>query len=143
MFSAVSYNLGPTTVCFPHVDFGNLPFGWCSLTALGSFDHTKGGHLVLWDCGLVIQFPAGSTILFPSALIAHSNTTIAAHEQRYSVTQYTAGGIFRWVDLGFKTKESYMNSLPKAEHPRVLRELEQRWSWGLSLFRILPTIRQQ
>ncbi|KAF9546877.1 hypothetical protein CPC08DRAFT_769561 [Agrocybe pediades] len=65
VFAATTYNFGPQTVCFKHMDRANLPFGWCSITALGSFDHTKGGHLILWECGLVIEFPAGSTVLFP------------------------------------------------------------------------------
>lgn len=115
VFSAVTYNLGPSTVCFPHTDFANLPFGWCALVALGKFDHTKGGHLVLWDCRLVIEFPPGSTILFPSALIAHSNTKIGPSETRYSFTSYTAGGLFRWVDHGFQTMASFKAGLSVQE----------------------------
>ena len=35
----------------------NLPFGYCVVTELGEFDARKGGHLVLWDCKMVIEFP--------------------------------------------------------------------------------------
>ncbi|KAJ3886728.1 hypothetical protein GG344DRAFT_69418 [Lentinula edodes] len=41
-----------------------------------------GGHLVLWDLGLVIRFPPGSTILFPSSLITHSTIPIQEGETR-------------------------------------------------------------
>ncbi|KAF9540710.1 hypothetical protein CPC08DRAFT_650813 [Agrocybe pediades] len=44
VFPATTYNFGPQTVCYRHTDYANLPFGMCSITALGSFDHTKGGH---------------------------------------------------------------------------------------------------
>ena len=71
--------------------------GWCCITALGDFDPTKGGHLVLWDLKLVIEFPPGSTVLLPSAAIAHSNTAIDCREMRCSFTQFTAGGLFRWT----------------------------------------------
>ena len=64
---------------------------------LGDFDPTKGSHLVLWECKLVIEFPPGSTILIPSAIITHSNVPIQAGEKRYSVTQYATGVLFRWV----------------------------------------------
>lgn len=139
VFSAVTYNLGPRIVCYPHNDISNLPFGWCALTALGNFDHIKGGHLVLWDCGMVIQFPSGSTILFPSALISHSNTEIAMGEKRYSFTSYTAGGLFRWVDLGFKTMDSFKASLNRQEKSEFEKSLALRWAWGLSLFRTAPS----
>ncbi|KAF9034125.1 hypothetical protein BJ165DRAFT_1534319 [Panaeolus papilionaceus] len=135
VFSAVTYNLGPSTVCFPHTDFANLPFGWCALTALGKFDHTRGGHLVLWDCGLVIEFPPGSTILFPSALIAHSNTRIGSSETRYSFTAYTAGGLFRWVDHGFQTMQSFKAGLSVQGKLEFVETQARRWEWGLALWR--------
>jgi len=82
VFTATTYNLGPQVVCFPHVDFANLPFGFCAITAIGNFDPSKGGHLVLWDCKLAIQFPPGSTALILSRVLSesHSNTRVTAHE---------------------------------------------------------------
>ncbi|KAF8220175.1 hypothetical protein L208DRAFT_1183270, partial [Tricholoma matsutake] len=62
----------------------------------------EGGHLALWDLGIVVHFPPGSGILLPSALIQHSNTPIASHECQYSFAQYTSGGLFRWAQNGFK-----------------------------------------
>ncbi|KAK7016266.1 hypothetical protein R3P38DRAFT_3203090 [Favolaschia claudopus] len=79
--------------------------------SLGNFDYTKGRHLVLWECKL--EFPPGSTILIPSAALFHSNTIISAGERRYSFTQYTAGGLFRWVERGFKSEtEARASGLP-------------------------------
>jgi len=133
VFSATSYNLGPRTVCFKHTDFANLSFGMCAVTALGDFDSKKGGHLILWECGLVIQFPAGSTILIPSATIAHSNALVGRNERRYSFTQYTAGGLFRWVENGFKKSTDFYTSLSPEELAEQVERDGQRWAWGLSL----------
>ncbi|KAJ3501444.1 hypothetical protein NLJ89_g9335 [Agrocybe chaxingu] len=130
-FMATTYNLGPQTVCFRHLDSGNLAFGWCAVTALGSFDSTKGGHLVLWECKLIIEFPPGSTILIPSALIHHSNTPIAKGETRFSFTQYAAGGLFRWVDHGFQTVEAYRESLGKQALAELDERHSRRWCMGL------------
>ncbi|KAJ7828584.1 hypothetical protein B0H14DRAFT_2263384, partial [Mycena olivaceomarginata] len=85
-FAAVTFNFGPATITFPHTDALNLTWGWCAITALGAFDPRRGGHLVLWDLCLVIQFPPGSTILIPSAILWHSNVGIASEERRYSFT---------------------------------------------------------
>ncbi|KAF4584794.1 hypothetical protein EYR38_002025 [Pleurotus pulmonarius] len=108
-FSTLTINFGPQTVSLPHKDFKNLSYGLCAITALGDFDPDAGGHLVLWDLRVVIRFPPGSTLLIPSALIRHSNTSIGAGERRYSVAQYSAGGLFRWVDNGFCPDAHYDN----------------------------------
>ncbi|KAJ7019274.1 hypothetical protein C8F04DRAFT_1276466 [Mycena alexandri] len=68
VFTTTTFNFGPITVTLPHIDFGNLAWGWCAVTALGNFDPDRGGHLVLWDLKLIIRFPPGSTILLPSAI---------------------------------------------------------------------------
>ena len=73
---------------------------------------------MLWDIEKVIEFPAGSTIFIPSALVLHSNTPTSPGERRQSFTQYTAGGIFRFIACGFRTKAS----LPDGA-------IMQRW-WG-------------
>ncbi|KIY45322.1 hypothetical protein FISHEDRAFT_27671, partial [Fistulina hepatica ATCC 64428] len=140
VFAAITYNFGPRTVTFPHRDFQNLPFGWCTVTALGRFNHRKGGHLVLWDLKLVIQFPPGSTILIPSAIIKHSNVRIAAGETRYSITQYSAGGLFRWVDHGYQTESLFWESLDEGAAREERVRQEARWMNGLDLFSTLDEL---
>ena len=134
VWACITINFGPRTICYKHRDFGNLPFGWCAITALGRFDPNRGGHLVLWECGLVIRFPPGSTILIPSAIINHSNTTIAEHETRYSVTQYTAGAIFRWVQHGCRLDEKYYSSLSRAGVRKAKEANSRRWREGVELW---------
>ena len=85
----------------------NKAVGWCDITTMGSYDHKKGGHLVLFDINKVIEFPPGSHILIPSAVMPHANTAIQPYEKCMGFTQYAAGGLFRWVDNGFcKSKEA-------------------------------------
>ncbi|TDL20005.1 hypothetical protein BD410DRAFT_726349 [Rickenella mellea] len=107
-FTNAAFNFGGKVVTFPHVDHRNVPHGWCSITSLGSYDYRKGGHVVLWDLGLVVQFPPGSTTFLPSATMRHSNTAIGEGEKRFSITHYTCGGLFRWVDYGFRTMKEVM-----------------------------------
>ena len=53
----------------------------------------------------MVEFPPGSTatVLIPSAILSHSNVEIGENERQYSVVQCAAGGLFRWVDNGFRT----------------------------------------
>ncbi|OCH83552.1 hypothetical protein OBBRIDRAFT_566444, partial [Obba rivulosa] len=104
VFGAATFNFGPKVVTEPHTDRQNLPFGFCAITALGNYNPEEDGHLVLWDLGLVIEFPPGSTILIPSAILKHSNTAVQGSGRRLSFTQYSAGGLFRWVECGFQTQ---------------------------------------
>ena len=105
VFPTLTVNLGPHTFCGPHRDSANLPFGLCGITALESFNPSAGGHLVLWELGLIVEFPPGSTILIPSSIVTHSNLPLSdpSHETRFSFTQYASGELFRWVANGFRT----------------------------------------
>ncbi|EEC00037.1 hypothetical protein MPER_00118, partial [Moniliophthora perniciosa FA553] len=71
IWACATYNFGPETVTVQHVDHLNYILGWCAITALGNFDYTKGGHIVLWELGLVLEFPLVWTTI-PSAIIRHS-----------------------------------------------------------------------
>ncbi|KDR84207.1 hypothetical protein GALMADRAFT_55215 [Galerina marginata CBS 339.88] len=133
-WASAALNFGPQTVCFRHADYNNLAFGWCAITALGSYDYKAGGHLVLWDLKLVIEFPPGSTILIPSSAIRHSNTRIQAGERRYSVTQYSAGGLFRWLENDFKTVIDHRSTLQPEQTSSLLDRLSNQLELGLSLF---------
>jgi hypothetical protein len=108
VWAATTVNLGPRTVTYKHRDRLNKLTGWCCITALGdNFDDERGGHLILWDLDLVIRFPAGASIMIPSALLYHSNISIAWNETRYSLTQYTSGNLFRWVANGFRSEADF------------------------------------
>jgi hypothetical protein len=105
VFPTITVNFGPQTVCYDHLDVMNKAAGWCHITAMGQYDHTKGGHLVLFDIGRIIEFPPGSHILIPSAVMRHANTALQPGETRVGLTQYAAGALFRWVDSGFCKSE--------------------------------------
>ena len=97
--ACTTFNFGPRTETFPHKDLKNLSWGLCSVTSLGAYDPTEGGH-ILWDLGIAVEFPPYSTILLPSAIILHSNTAIGDEETRLSITQYTSAGLFSWKAHG-------------------------------------------
>ncbi|KAJ7758847.1 hypothetical protein DFH07DRAFT_741523 [Mycena maculata] len=138
VFTTATFNFGPSTVTLPHIDFGNLAWGWCCITALGPFDPDFGGHLVLWDLKLIIRFPPGATIFIPSAILRHSNVKIRAHEQRYSFTQFTPAGIFRWVYNGFQTDKDIEQSQSTTDEQREQRRADRmrRWEEGVLMYRI-------
>ncbi|KAI4293793.1 hypothetical protein K525DRAFT_144738, partial [Schizophyllum commune Loenen D] len=134
VWACITINFGPQTVTYKHRDFGNLSFGWCAITALGNFNPDLGGHLVLWECKLIIRFPPGSTILVPSAIINHSNTAIAEGETRYSVTQYTSGALFRWVEHGLQLDEKFYAGCTAEERAAAKKANRERWDKGVDMF---------
>ncbi|KAL1724789.1 hypothetical protein EV714DRAFT_278212 [Schizophyllum commune] len=141
VWSATTVNYGPRTATLPHKDFSNLPWGWCPITALGNYDPRRGGHLVLWELRLVIEFPPGSTIIIPSSLLTHSNTTVGRDETRFSVTQYTAGALVRWVDQGFQSKEAFLSSLTPGGRADEKARAKTRYLRGLGMYATLEQLR--
>jgi hypothetical protein len=134
VFPCLSVNLGLQSTSSPHTDDGNLAQSWCSITPLGLFNPKKGGHLVLWDLGLVIDFPPGSTVLIPSALILHSNTSIRPGETRFSIVQYAAGGLFRWVNNGHMTEADKLAKTPMKGPDLCETEQKLRWEKAVNMF---------
>ncbi|KAJ6600899.1 hypothetical protein B0H10DRAFT_2082626 [Mycena sp. CBHHK59/15] len=109
IFPVVTFNCGPDTVTFDHRDGLNLSHGLCAITCGGNFDHTLGGHIYLKQLKLVIEYPSGSSVLIPSGCVNHGNTPLQPGETRTSMTQYAAGGLFRWVTYGFQSAKSLLS----------------------------------
>ena len=138
IFPCSAINLGPCVCTYRHRDHRNCPYGMCAIQPLGNFDYTRGGHIILWELGLIIEFPPYYLLLIPSALITHSNTPIAKGETRVSIAHWCPGGLIRYVDNGFRTEEQF-----RAEDPTGFTEMQvkkaTRWEEGLELFSKLDT----
>ncbi|KAJ7343077.1 hypothetical protein DFH08DRAFT_703350 [Mycena albidolilacea] len=132
VFFAAAFNFGPNVWTFKHRDILNLAFGLCAVQALGHFNPKTGGHLVLWDLKMVVEFSPGALILLPSATIAHSNIPVQQGEERASFTQFSAGGIFRYVDNGGQTVKELAEDDPD-EYERLMALGAAQWEEGLSL----------
>lgn len=129
-FAAVTVNMGPTTVCDPHIDGRDLVWGWCMVFALGSFNSKHGGHLVLHEAKLIIEFGPGDIVFFPSGCVTHENIPIGAEEERYSITFYSAGDLFRYRDMGFRT----VVSVNRHEYQAYEAGGDKRWEDGCSRY---------
>ncbi|RPD67804.1 hypothetical protein L226DRAFT_474378 [Lentinus tigrinus ALCF2SS1-7] len=129
VFAAATFNFGPQVCTRPHKDHLNIPTGWCAVVSLGDFNADDGGHLIVWDLNLMIRFPRGAVIFLPSALFLHSNTAVAGDQRRYSFTQYSAGGLWRWVECGFMSQKEFL----RRGHT-FSRTPQQRWEEGLGRF---------
>ena len=99
--ASFTLNVGSKSVCFPHVDSTNSVLGTCLVSPAGTYDHTRGGHLIIHDWKAVIELPPGSIILFPSAIVTHENVGIQHHEERRAITGFTSASFFQWVNNGF------------------------------------------
>lgn len=77
----------------------------------------------------MIEFPPGALILIPSALLRHSNTMVRPSESRSSFTQYSAGGLFRWVACGCKSQKDFF-----ADGGVYSIDGEERWLRGVGMW---------
>ncbi|KAK7022647.1 hypothetical protein R3P38DRAFT_3317727 [Favolaschia claudopus] len=134
IFPSVTFNVGPQSASFEHLDDKNRGLGWCAITSAGNFDATKSALLYLKELRLVVDFPSSATSFIPSAVVHHGNTPLASHETRYSITQYAAGGLFRYVQYKFRTAKKVV----AAGGDRLKRSFDgppgKRLDIGLSLF---------
>ncbi|GJE98476.1 hypothetical protein PsYK624_147080 [Phanerochaete sordida] len=130
---AVSINFPPNAYTHIHTDAGNKPNGLCPIYCLGDFDYTKGGHLVLPDLNVVIEFPPGALIFIPSATLRHGNIAVRPGETRTSWTQYAAGGLFRWTEYGNMSWASLVAKSTKRRDAELAKR-STRWQEGLKLF---------
>ena len=77
---------------------------WCAHVALGNYDPTMGGHVVLWDLKVLVEFPPGCVVLLPSTTLLPERpitTTLGeVGELRRSFTQFTPRELLRWVERG-------------------------------------------
>ncbi|KAG6887898.1 hypothetical protein C0992_010308 [Termitomyces sp. T32_za158] len=141
IYPCVAFNFGPNVWTYRHKDSGNCPFGFCAIQALGKFDPTKGGHIILWEAGYVVEFPPGALILLPSATMMHSNVPIQEGNSRALFTQYAPGGLFRYADNGYRTKEDYKWQDLEG-YQKMLALKDSRWEMGLSLLSLYRDIVQ-
>ncbi|KAJ7150172.1 hypothetical protein C8R43DRAFT_887525, partial [Mycena crocata] len=135
IFPAATFNCGPDAFTFDHCDIQNLAHGFCGVTSGGKFNHRQGGHMYLKQLRLVIEFPSGSSMLIPSGCVNHGNTPIGDGETRHSITQYAAGGLFRWAAYGFQTAKELLATKGGTEMKESYDGVPgARWSWAMGLF---------
>ncbi|KAK7046354.1 hypothetical protein R3P38DRAFT_3420988 [Favolaschia claudopus] len=134
LFPSVTFNLGPQSASFEHLDDKNRALGWCAITSGGDFDAKRSALLYLKELNTVVDFPAAATSFIPSAVIHHGNTPLAPNETRYSITQYAAGGLFRYIQYNFRTAKKVL----EAGGENLKRSLDgrpgERHDAGLDLF---------
>lgn len=118
-----------------HEDFWNLIFFMCAVVCLGQFDHTRGGHLIAWSLGLVLELPAGTTVYLPSACVPHSNTPVAPHEHRSSMAFFVPAGLARWYHNGFHSDKEFRERA-SAQQLKAWQEYRSKlWEFGVELLR--------
>ncbi|KAF8074793.1 hypothetical protein FPV67DRAFT_1408989, partial [Lyophyllum atratum] len=105
-----------------------------AVTALGDYDPTRGGHLILYSLKLIIEFPPGSMAIIPSGAVEHGNTPVGPNETCLSFTQYAAGGLFRWVAYHCQTVASFISTPARAAEK--IKIDTGRWEKNLDMKRL-------
>lgn len=140
VYPTVTFNLGDDISTDIHYDFLNWTFSDCAIHCFGNHDYRLGGHFVIWEWKLVIQFPPSATIIVPSSCVGHGNTPILDGKIRKSMTQYVPGGLMRHEAYGFRTEAQL-----KKEDPGLWAKLKKegplQFGEGVDLFSTVKTLK--
>jgi hypothetical protein len=146
-FASFTLNVGEQSICGAHIDGINLAAGLCFASPFGKFDYTKGGHLILHELRIVLEVPPGSFVLFPSAIITHENIPISEGESRQSITGFTPGIMFQWVENGFRRinqmprpKQHSHKLKPSTKSVKLTRSPSKVWSTMTQRFPHITTL---
>ncbi|KAJ3804565.1 hypothetical protein F5876DRAFT_53212 [Lentinula aff. lateritia] len=116
-----------------HEDNFNILFAMCCAFCVGNFDHTRGGHIIAWDLGVVTEFPPGTAVCLPSAWVTHANIPIASHEHRSSITFFTSSGLARWYQNGYMSDREFQERATSRQL-HIWREARSKlWESGLEM----------
>ncbi|KAJ7055653.1 hypothetical protein C8F01DRAFT_994166, partial [Mycena amicta] len=140
-FACVAFNFGPQAATIFHRDWTDRAGKPCAVWAGGPFDHTKGGHIILYELKLILEFPPWTWIIFPSAVITHGNLPVQAGDKRVSIVQYTPGNLCRFIDNGFRTEAKFKTANKKG-YTQMIRDKASRWVNGLKLYSTMEELKE-
>ncbi|KAJ7718977.1 hypothetical protein B0H14DRAFT_2643134 [Mycena olivaceomarginata] len=130
LFAACTFNFGPRAITAPHLDFANLAWGWCSVTALGNFDPDFGGHLILWDLCLVIRFPPPARRSLSPPPWYGNPTSPSARTSSARPSRSTPRGASSAFQSSASTEEKAVRAAEDA----------QRWEEGVKMFSVVDEL---
>ncbi|KIK66717.1 hypothetical protein GYMLUDRAFT_238953 [Collybiopsis luxurians FD-317 M1] len=120
-----------------HNDLLNVFFTMCVVWCCGPFNHKMGGHLILWELGIVIKFPSGCGFIFPSAAISHTNIPIGSDECRHSIAFFTAAGNLHFYHNGFMTDKEF--KARASEKQRQAWDMYHKDLWRIGMDMLKPS----
>jgi hypothetical protein len=118
----------------PRIHDRDLLQGWRAITSLGTYDSRYGGDIVLWDEGLIVRFPPGTTILFPAALMRYSFVGVQGGEVQYHFAQFSSAGLYRYILNGYVSDRRFESTATKKEMALMEAARRRRVAAGLKMF---------
>ncbi|KAJ6454920.1 hypothetical protein C8R47DRAFT_1082910 [Mycena vitilis] len=119
-FSEIQYRFSvPDSV--PRRELNDEPFAFRAVTAVGQYGVSE-GQLTLWNERVIVEFPPGSTFVFPATLVRYSFTTVEKPGWQMLITQSCAVGLRNHVASGFEERyqrERQFASKSKAKAHRM------------------------
>lgn len=92
--------------------------------------------IVLWELGVVVRFPAGSSVMFVSGHITHFNLPIADDETRWSFTQYMAQALMTFI----ANNSRKYDAMEETERKKAKRAAAQRSVTEVRLYSTIESL---
>ncbi|KAJ6488279.1 hypothetical protein C8R47DRAFT_1071995 [Mycena vitilis] len=105
-FSTVEYQFcSPDAAPLPpRLERRDYAPGWRALTSVGSYCPYD-GQLIFWTDKAVVEFPPGSTMLFPAEWMPFSFTEVGVPEWQMFISQYLDDALHQWLSNGCSRDE--------------------------------------
>ncbi|KAJ7669896.1 hypothetical protein DFH06DRAFT_981427, partial [Mycena polygramma] len=129
--SEVSYGDAPCPVHKnPNAAFNTME----AVTVVGSWDHEKGGGILLPEHQGMLQLKPGATILFPAGTKRFTFVAVGPHEKRYFFRQYCHAGVLRWVQKGGRSDTEFEAEASEEEFAAWYEQRAHRGGDSLKMF---------
>ncbi|KAJ7437062.1 hypothetical protein B0H11DRAFT_2255625 [Mycena galericulata] len=98
-FSELEYRFS-VAASVPRTERGDHPPAFRAITSVGQYPYHE-GKLILWQHRIVLDFPPGSTFIFPAGVVGYSFTEVEKPGWQMIVTQSCSAGLHGFVANGF------------------------------------------
>ncbi|KAJ7781729.1 hypothetical protein DFH07DRAFT_949424 [Mycena maculata] len=108
--------------------------GLRALTSIGQYPYHE-GKMILWNHRVVVDFPPGSTMFFPAAVMPYLFTNVEKPGWQMLITQACSAGLHRYVANGFTDQH-----VPEPRFPMQRAAAVHRLELAKDTVSLYPTV---
>ncbi|KAJ7431197.1 hypothetical protein B0H11DRAFT_2262220 [Mycena galericulata] len=133
-FSELEYRFSVPEL--PRTEPNDHPPAFRAITSVGNYLYHE-GKLILWQLRIVLDFPPGSTFIFPAGVVRYSFTQVEKPGWQMIITQSCSAGLHGFVANGFDDRYARETRFPTRQ--AAVADRLRRAKEGIALY---PTVKE-
>lgn len=122
VFTTSEISFGDSEPTLSHKNYNGGLDNMEVITSFGTYDHTKGGHIIFWEDDKVIELRSGGSVMWPAGSKRFSFVPVSGNEERFLLRQFCHAGILHWVEKGRRSDIEFED----AATPEVLAAWDEK-----------------